>query len=191
MFKRVYEKRRPVINTKRSVDETAKKVLSKDFKSQRQCFPVKVRADGNYLPACGAVFAFGEDIKPQDIRIRIIEELVLHQNYYLDEKNLKKGYDKPSKDQEINKAFAQYSDHFITGQKLKAEVIKQLYEKEVLDICKDRSYMGIWQMFALATVLKMPIRSCYPSLGISSPTLVRKHLNRLILPRIKVSIKLQ
>ncbi|RUS85585.1 hypothetical protein EGW08_006668 [Elysia chlorotica] len=148
---------------------------------------MRVRADGNCLPACGAVFAFGEDIKPKDIRIRIIEELVSNQNYYLDEKNLKKGYDKTSKDLEHIKAFAQYSDHIIPGQKLNAEVIKKLYEKEVMDICKDKSYMGIWQMFALATVLKMPIRRCYPSLGISSPTLVMKHLNRLILPRIQVS----
>ncbi|KAK3715465.1 hypothetical protein RRG08_003194 [Elysia crispata] len=186
-LKDVYGKKRSVISTRLSVDEIAKKVLNKDFKCQKQHFSVRVRADGNCLPACGAVFAFGEDIKPQDIRLLIIQELVLHKSYYLDEQNLKRGYDLPCKDNELIKAFAQYSDHFIPGQKLNAEPIKQLYEREVMDLCRDKSYMGIWQMFALATVLKMPIRSCYPSLGISCPTLVRKHLNRLILPRIQVS----
>ena len=102
------------------------------------------------------MFAFGEDIKPQDIRLLIIQELVLHKSYYLDEQNLKRGYDLPCKDNELIKAFAQYSDHFIPGQKLNAKAKKQLYEREVMDLCRDKSYMGIWQMFALATVLKMP-----------------------------------
>ena len=42
------------------------------------CFPVKVRTNVNCLPGCGSVFAFGKDDHPAQIRVRIVHELVLH-----------------------------------------------------------------------------------------------------------------
>ncbi|KAH3818564.1 hypothetical protein DPMN_120285 [Dreissena polymorpha] len=46
-------------------------------------------------------------------------------------------------------------------------------------IREDKSFMGIWQLHALSTVLDTPIYSVYPKLGNES---VRKDLNRLLLP---------
>ena len=45
--------------------------------------------------------------------------------------------------------------------------------------------MGIWQIFALASVLKRPVFSAYPCLG--NPT-VRADLHRLVLPRLDPNI---
>ena len=52
-----------------------------------------------------------------------------------------------------------------------------LYRQEVMDICKDRAYMGIWQIFQTANVLNQPIHSVYPNIG---NTNVIKDLNRTV-----------
>ena len=58
--------------------------------------------------------------------------------------------------------------------------IRELYCKEVNDILKPGSYMGIWQLFALSSVLGCALFSIYPKKG--SPA-VQKDLCRVILPR--------
>ncbi|CAC5381580.1 unnamed protein product [Mytilus coruscus] len=45
---------------------------------------IKVRVDGDCLPATGSVFAFGSDRHPIEIRTRIILEQVMQQDKYLD-----------------------------------------------------------------------------------------------------------
>ena len=57
--------------------------------------------------------------------------------------------------------------------------VHRIFQTEAMDAPTLGSYMGIWQLFALSTVLKCPIRSTYPSLGAAVPRLL---LNRLILP---------
>ena len=164
------------------------KFVPEDFKKRadKHYFPVNVRADGDCLCASGDVFATGKDANPYRIRLKIIHEQVLNEDYYLQEENLLKGYDHPSSLHELSKAFAMYSEHFDPSNysKLDADRIKSIYRTEILSILKPRTYLGIWQAFALASVLKMTIDSVYPDLG--NP-LVRKHLNRKIEPRVKVS----
>jgi hypothetical protein len=58
--------------------------------------------------------------------------------------------------------------------------VKDIYRKEVMKIRIDKTYMGIWQLHTLASVLVTPIYSIYPKLG--NPN-VRTDLNRLIIPR--------
>jgi len=60
-------------------------------------------------------------------------------------------------------------------------LIKSIYRAEILSILKPRIYLGSFQIFALANVLRMKIYSVYPELG---NKLVRKHLNRKIPPRL-------
>ena len=42
--------------------------------------------------------------------------------------------------------------------------------------------MGIWQMFCLSSILRLKVNSVYPTYGGFT---VRKHLNRLIIPRLQ------
>ena len=53
----------------------------------------------------------------------------------------------------------------------------RLYKEEVLDICKDGTFMGIWQIFQIANVIKWPI--CSVHLNIGNPN-VRKDLHRTV-----------
>ena len=53
----------------------------------------------------------------------------------------------------------------------------RLYKQQVLDICKDGAFMGIWQIFQIANVVKRPIRSVHPNIG--NPN-VREDLHRTV-----------
>lgn len=162
-----------------SVDYTAIDVYPEDVPGDKTCFPVTVRADGNCLPASGSVFAFGNDDHSYEIRARIVVEMTLHKNYYLEDHNLINGLTCPQKPGYTAKALAMYSDEFVAGVQLTPSIIETIFEHEVLKITKPKSYMGIWQLFGLASVLQMPIYSVYPKLG--NP-IVRADLHRLILP---------
>ena len=51
-----------------------------------------------------------------------------------------------------------------------------LYKLELLDICRDGAYMGMWQILAAANILQHPICSVYPDLR----RIVRPDLNRRV-----------
>ncbi|CAG2208384.1 THAP9 [Mytilus edulis] len=69
---------------------------------------------------------------------------------------------------------------YLPGIHLTENIIRSIYQKEIMKIRLDKTYMGIWQIHALSSVLCTPIYSVYPKLG--NPN-VRQDLNRLILPR--------
>ena len=58
--------------------------------------------------------------------------------------------------------YAQYSDNYNPHV---AFNMLQLYKREVLDICSDGTFMGIWQIFQVANVIKRPITSAHPKIG--------------------------
>ena len=154
------------------------------YAQDKTLFAVKVRADGDCLPRSGSVFAYGNDQISEEIRLRIIVESVLNCDYYLNEINLRKGFDKKcTHPHELLFAHAMYSDKFIPGIKFNP---REIYEREVMSLTKAKSFMGIWQLFALSSVLRMPIFSMYPNFhGQIVNSEVRNHLHRLILPRVQ------
>ena len=156
--------------------------IPEDLKDQdeRELFPCEVLADGNCLPSCGSVFAFGNITETDEMRVRIIYEQVMHEDVYLDDEYLGLGIKDKSLQEGLSKRFSQYSEFYVPGVCLTNDIIKDIYRREVLSITEDRSFMGIWQMFALASVLELPLYSVYPMKGNLN---VRKDMNRLIIPR--------
>ena len=72
--------------------------------------------------------------------------------------------------------YAQYSDNYIPNTGIPLDVLA-LYKQEVMDICIDRAYMGIWQICQSANVLNHPIHSVFPNIGNEN---VIKDLNRMV-----------
>ena len=66
-----------------------------------------------------------------------------------------------------------FSEHYNPMLRLDTET---LYNLELLDICKDGAYMGMWQILAAANILQHPICSVYPDLR----RIVRPDLNRRV-----------
>ena len=54
----------------------------------------------------------------------------------------------------------------------------KLYEQEVMEIRKLAGYMGIWQLFQIANILRIPIQSVYPTGCSSNDT--RYDMNRIV-----------
>ncbi|KAL3876458.1 hypothetical protein ACJMK2_034302 [Sinanodonta woodiana] len=140
--------------------------------------------NGNCIPYSGSVLAFGNDRYATEIRARIIIEQTLYEEYYLQENYLKNGLDDPPKF-DIKKAFAMYSDEYKHGtDRLKDKTtLQEIYERKVMKIRKRSTYMGIWQIFALSSVLQQKVFSIYPKLGNVN---VRKDLHKIIHPRVNV-----
>jgi len=169
------------------IDEEALKIyptrhLPTDGLIARPTNPVRIRADGDCLPGVGSLYAFGTDEHPMEIRARIVRELVCEKDYYLNESNMKRGLQGASG--KLLNSFAIYSEEYEPGTRLNQGKIEEIYKKEVMAMTKPKEYMGIWQIMALSSCLKMPILSIYPQLG--NP-MVRLDLNRLVLPRISAS----
>lgn len=51
-------------------------------------FPCQVHSNGNCLPSCGSIFAYGHTDNTAELLVRIILELVLKEEKYLDDKSL-------------------------------------------------------------------------------------------------------
>lgn len=141
-----------------------------------------VRADGDCLPGCASMFAYGNDNHPAEMRVRIIHELALHDDYYLNGDNLSRGL-ATSDPEKVIKNFYMYSPEYISDTKkedMNYELFRSAFEGEAMKISKPKVYMGIWQVCAVSSILKSPVFSVHPRLG--NP-FVRFDLHRLILPR--------
>ncbi|XP_052789160.1 uncharacterized protein LOC128223800 [Mya arenaria] len=172
-----------VVQLSACIDQYAKDLMPDEvWEPEILRVPVRVGADGNCLPRCGSIFSFGSEDHHQEIRARIVIEMVENSDIYLDYKFLSQGRDENSeiRAEQLPNHFAMYSDKFMPGSQLSPSKIRSIYEQEVLDICQNSVYMGIWQLFGLASVLGCNVQSVYPNLG--NPH-VREDLNRLIKPR--------
>jgi hypothetical protein len=165
-----------VLSVKKEIDQMALDLMPKDIDCDHAIFPVKIYGDGNCLPRTGSVFAFGDEESHEEIRARIIIESVNNIEKYLDSRLLSEGVNEKHNLAEI---YAQYSDSYTPGITLTNSYIRRLFETEILSICKRSSYMGIWQLHALAVVLRSNIYSVHPVYGGYN---TRKHLNRKISP---------
>lgn len=163
-------------------DDDAFEVLPEDIPDDRDLYPCQVKADGNCFPSCASVYAYGTIDRTAEMRVRIVTELVVNEESYLNDRNLKQGLNKEDEHKDLPKLYAQYSDMFVPGTSLNDVMIKRIFRKEILSVRVDKAFMGIWQMHALSNVLAVPIYTIYPELENKN---VRKDLNRLILPGVK------
>lgn len=162
------------------IDKDAEKLLPKDSPIIHKKVPVMVSADGDCLPHSGSFIAFGNEDGHKEMRARIVMELAIHKDIYLDNGYLRRGMH--GRAQKLTASYCLYSGSYDPGKRLTSDEIEALYEKEVLDVVRDSAYMGIWQMFALASVLGCELHSIYPNKGNAT---VRKDLHRVLLPRVK------
>ena len=147
--------------------------------------PAVVHAYGDCLPHCGSVYAFQNANHPLEIRARIIIELAIHKALYLDANHLRKGVTTTDKQASLlPTTYTMMSDIYFPGTKMTRAVIEEVFAQELQSIATRLVYMGIWQLFGLASVLKRKLRSVYPMKG--NP-LIRIDLNIILHPRIETN----
>jgi hypothetical protein len=171
-----------ITSIKAAIDEKAYSLMPDDLPNSvhahgRPSFPVTVKGDGNCLPRAGSIFAYGTESHHGDIRLRIAHELIIYKDMYLSEDHLSQGL--PSNQRLSPAMVAQFSD-FYTGQLMTDAAVEEIFLKEVQQILKMGEYMGLWQLFALASVMKVPIFSAYPKRGNRN---IRRDMHRVLMPR--------
>ena len=101
--------------------------------------PVKIYGDGNCLPRCASVLAYGNESHFKEMRVRILMELVHNENKYLLDRYLSKGANQAT---EVAKTFAMFSEHF-RGEILTNLAIRRIYQHETLACCNS-SLFHLW-----------------------------------------------
>jgi hypothetical protein len=165
-----------------TVDRASANKLPDDLE-EPGLIPVEVTPDGDCLPHTGSVLAFGSQDHPNEIRLRIILELILHGDLYLNPDYLRRGEENMT-DQLANNLpnnFTMYSGQYEKVNKIKRADVIKTYQSEVTALTIPGSYMGIWEVFALSSILGAKIISVYPNMG---NRVVRQDFNRTILPRM-------
>ena len=89
-----------------------------------------------------------------EIRTRIIYKSVQNMDMYLDNAYLEMGANHVYQRGSLAQQYAMYSDNYEPNVVLD---IANIYKCEVLDICTDGAYMGIWQIFQIANVIQAPV----------------------------------
>ncbi|CAG2237019.1 unnamed protein product [Mytilus edulis] len=96
------------VDTKFIVDEKAMNIYPADTEQSCALYPVTVSADGNCLPYCGSIHAFGNELSSRKIRTRIVFGSVAHKDLYLSH-FLENGLDGKKYNNFIAKSFAMHS----------------------------------------------------------------------------------
>ena len=147
-----------------------------------RCVPILIEGDGNCLPRVASVLAYGHQGNHLEMRLRIAMELIMFKDRYMDEQYLSQGL--PEEQTLTPARVGVLSGNFATEDIDTADVEK-LYHREIHEVLLPEVYMGTWQIFALASVLKCPIFSAYPK-NLGDPA-YRRDLHRFILPRVMTS----
>ena len=111
----------PTVSTRHDIDEEAMILVPSDAPNDPLLVPVSVTADGDCLPYTGSILGCGTETHPMEIRARIVIELAVNKETYLDPEYLQ--LETNFTDQEASQlptAYAVFSDHYLVPTRYKA-----------------------------------------------------------------------
>ena len=111
------------------------------------------------------------------MRVKIILFSVLRKDKLLSHDYLSQGVFNLRQDITLPELYAMFSGQNPAG--LSDNVVETVFEREIMSLTKERSYMGIWQLFAGANVLGHPLRSVFPLRGSDA---FRRDFNHICYP---------
>ena len=130
--------------------------------------PVTINGDANCMPRCVERFVTGcySDMFAE-YRVRLLVEMLLNKEWYLTDTYLNRGFE-PTETltNTITSRYASCTKYYLADSKMDirdSRVIEKCYEDEVFHLGKSK--MGLWQLHALANVLRRPVNSVNPHSG--------------------------
>ena len=136
--------------------------------------PVNIEGNGNCFPRTISYLLSKSQQLYTEMRVHIINKAVRNMDKYLDHNYVSVGAHNFYQQGTLPEQYAQYSDNYNPDATFN---VVRLYKEELLDICKDGAFMGIWQIFQIANVIARPITSVHPNIG--NPN-VRSDLHRTV-----------
>ena len=116
--------------------------------------PILIEGDGNCFPCTISYLLSKSQAMYTKLRVHIIYEAVQNIEKYVDHNYVSIEAHHFCECGTLPEQYAQYSDNYNPYATFN---MLQLYKEEVLDICKDGTFMGIWQIFQIANVIKWAI----------------------------------
>lgn len=141
-------------------------------------FPVSVEADGNCFCRSLSFLATGTEDHHTEVRVRLVAELVLNEDLYMDADYLCQASSFEGED--IITQLAQFAEE-PCDQDLSA---RDQFRREVMAFRRKGVSCGLWEVFAACNLFQWTIKSVYPPLG--EPPL-RQLMNRTVRPRTVAS----
>ena len=140
-FERLF---RPIVPAHRhfTVDKVALHSMPPDC--PEDLVPIYTTGDGNCLPRVLSTALYGFEDNNNILCQRILIENVQNKNYYLDNNYLPNGATRIPSHGTFPQQYALFSGQFFhpVGGNID-DTVQVVYEKEMLNICKDGSFMGM------------------------------------------------
>ncbi|XP_052097180.1 uncharacterized protein LOC127732148 [Mytilus californianus] len=173
-----------IVSNNLVVDKDASNLFPKKRLQQTKFvnyLPVVVYGDGNCLPRSISTLIFGNEDHYMEVRTRITVEMCINAELYLKNETLLQGNSFPNKDAScLLNTYIMFLEQYTPGDRLTRNVIRRLYEEEVMNSCKNGSWMGIWELLAVSSVLNCELLSVYPD--VQTDVVPQTVLHRRILP---------
>ena len=142
---------------------------------KKHCLPIWTKGDGSCFFNSISRLCFGNDSHSIELRVRTIFEAVKNKTSYLNHEYLCRGFSNPYHSGiHLADIYRQYG-----ADSLQSLCRDKHYEQEVMDLRKDNTYCGIWQVHQMANVIHSGIHLVFPMQGLNT---VRKDMNRMIFP---------
>lgn len=141
------------------VDSIASKLKPSSI---QHLFPVVTQGDGNCVPRALSLLWFGDQDHHKEVRCRIGLELIINSFDYL------------CLDAQVLQFLCEHSDRYCSS-------AEKTFQLETIDIMKDGTYMGMWQLMAASNVFQTQILSIYPALG---PPIYKSFCDTILNPRV-------
>ena len=127
--------------------------------------PIVTIGDGNCFARAVSTALYGNQNHHREIRVRLVIESVKNKGMYLDNEYLKLEAARVHKRGTFPQQYALF-----TGQNLPSygsidETVEVIYDRDILDLRKDGSYTGMWQIWQACNIIGRPIRSVFPMRG--------------------------
>ena len=116
--------------------------------------PVKIFGDGSCFPRTCSYLVGKNQVRYTEFHVCIIYELVQNKCMYLNDTYVSKGASIIHGMGSTVDQIAMFSEHYNSLQRLETE---KMFDLELLDICTDGAYMGMWQILAAANIMQHPI----------------------------------
>ena len=133
--------------------------------------PTQTLGDGNCFPQALSNALFRTQNRHVEIRVRLVFEAVLNEQFYLSNEYLSLGvqgrlparpnWRAPSTT--VVSRYCMYSgDDYVTGYRMSVEEMRGVYCRDIVRIGRKGGFMGIWQFHQAAEISKNPICGVYP-----------------------------
>ncbi|XP_076440515.1 uncharacterized protein LOC143279993 [Babylonia areolata] len=143
-----------------AVDATAVSLLPACY--VEQFVPITVEGDGNCFCRSLSFLMSGTEANHTEIRVRMVINLVINEDDYVDPEKLKQSCGLDSCLPLLTLFAAIPFDGSVLSD---PEKLKEFYQSETMAVRRRGAYCGAWQMFAAANITNSNILSVYPHLG--------------------------